>query len=198
MINAGYLNAECFPEMSQAELLCSTSDDALLWGLATAPCLCRNAKRASNKQEIFAVTSSFSRPEPCQSLPLCSRSPRCGCGNCFPLKSLSAGHGQEAAIPPIPPLRGSGSKPASLPFSSLGFKLQHQPPLQTSVLPSPLLLSRLLHLAFFVGRLFSSVMPLTFTRAPAPYLSSCLTTPLCDASFLAFPPSWLFFKILMA
>lgn len=30
MINVGYVNTECFPEMSQAELLCSTSDDALL------------------------------------------------------------------------------------------------------------------------------------------------------------------------
>lgn len=53
MINAGYLNTQNFPEMSQAELLCSPSDDALLWGLATVPSLRRNAKCASNEKEIF-------------------------------------------------------------------------------------------------------------------------------------------------
>lgn len=30
MINAGYLNVECSSEVSEAELLCSASDDALL------------------------------------------------------------------------------------------------------------------------------------------------------------------------
>lgn len=77
MINAGYLDTECFPEMSPAELLCSLSDDTLLWGLLTAHCLCRNAQCASNKRKIFAVKSSFSLPQPCQALHLCSPSPGC-------------------------------------------------------------------------------------------------------------------------
>lgn len=92
MINAGYLNTEYFPEMSQAKLLCSTSDDALLRGLVTVPRLCRNAQRASNKKEIFAVKSSFSHPQPCQTLPLRSHIPRCGQRNRVPLKSPSGGH----------------------------------------------------------------------------------------------------------
>lgn len=77
MINAGYLDTECFPKMSQAELLCSLSDETLLWGLLTAHCLCRNAKCASNKRKIFAVKSSFLLPQHCQALHLCSPSPGC-------------------------------------------------------------------------------------------------------------------------
>lgn len=73
MINAIYLNMEWFLELSQAKLLCSLSDDALFWGLATAPHLCKNAECASNTKENFAARSSFhiflAKPFPLLSLP---------------------------------------------------------------------------------------------------------------------------------
>lgn len=99
------------------------------------------------------------------------------------------GRGQEAALPPLIPTRTRPRDPSHpceaqgphLPPRSpflLLFKLQHRPSLQTSVLPSSPAPSSPLHLAGFVARLFSSVTPLTFTRAPALHLSSCLTAPL--------------------
>lgn len=162
------------------------------------------------KRRFFAVKSSFSCPQPCQTLPLCSPFPCCGQSNHCPLKSPSAGAwvglraGGSSASPhctlmglhdPSHPCQAlHPNPPPSRPLLLL-FKLQHQLPLQTSVLPSAPAPFFLLHLAFFVAKFFLSVMPLTFTTAPTLCPSSHLTTLLCDACSLFFPSSWLFFKI---
>lgn len=50
---------ECFPEMSQAELLCTLSDDTLLWGVLAAHCLCRNAKCASKRRKFLLLRAAL-------------------------------------------------------------------------------------------------------------------------------------------
>lgn len=216
MINVGYVNTECFPEMSQAELLCSTSDDALLWGLETAPCLCRNVKRASNKKEIFLVLGaafhvlSLAKAFPCALASLAVSRVTASLWN-FHQQLTEPGRGQKAVLPPLihtqtrvhnpsHPCEALGPDlPPSLSFLLVFFKPQHQLPLQTSVLPSSPAPSSLLRLAFFVARPFLSVMPLTFTRAPALYLSARLAIRFMMPALFPTPTSsWLFFKILMA
>lgn len=201
MINAGYLDAECFPEMSPAELLCSLSDDTLLWGLLTAHCLCRNAQCASNKRKNFAVKSSFSLPQPCQALHLCSPSPGCSQRGGSPSDiSISRSPRCSASSPvqkwdrmthPAPPGSCQLRIHICLPsFISHIVTAAASAPPSRALLPSCPARSSSPHRAFLIARLLvrSASAP---TRAPACYLSSCLSALFCDAC------SWFVFSSLL-
>lgn len=216
MINVGYVNTECFPEMSQAKLLCSTSDNALLWGLETAPCLCRNVKCASNKKEIFLLLRpafhvlSLAKAFPCALASLAVSRVTASLWN-FHQQLTEPWRGQEAALPPLIHTQTRVRNP-SHPCEALGPDL---PPSLSFLLffflaPAPTALADLGAsllpcsflspvLGFFVARPFLSVMPLTFTRAPALYLFVRLTIRFMMPALFPTPASsWLFFKILMA
>lgn len=171
MINAGYLKAVFSRNVTSWAPL-----QYIRWclTLGSKTELCRNAKSASNKKEIFfSIESNFSCPQPSSVF-----SPCCVWSICFPL-SWDVGRSCFASCQLYrqdcvthPPLWGSGSKSASQTFSVLLFKLHHHLPLQPSVLPSspapPLSCTWL----FFLARLLLSVMPLTLISAPTLYLFS--------------------------
>lgn len=161
---------QCFPEMSQAELLCSTSGDASLW-VPEQPLVCVGMQNLHpTKRRIFLLRATFH----VLNLPLCSPPAVSGvsaslwagmwAGGCFASCQLCR---QDCVM--HPPRWGSGSKSASQTFSVLVFKLHHHCPCSPQCFPPPPLSCTWL---FFLARLLLSVMPLTLISAPTLYLFS--------------------------